>query len=130
MSYLGRQTKYKSWDFVDRDLNVEISLEELVKFLNEKAEAIEGLEISVKEKKQRYVIIIINALASTLCRKPDLQKEFLNKVKAQLDIDSLPWKTESSKIRHAGKNKSVSDEATKLRDKMSEQLNIPPENML
>ena len=39
----------------------------LLKFLNDEADCFESMKLEAKEKKQRYVIIIVNALASTLC---------------------------------------------------------------
>ena len=44
-------------------LQDEVSVGRLLGFLNAEAECIESMNLTIKEKKQRYVIIIVNALA-------------------------------------------------------------------
>ena len=49
----------------------------LLKFLNDEADCFESMKLEAKEKKQRYVIIIVNALASTLWAHKELQENFI-----------------------------------------------------
>lgn len=112
-------------------LQDEISVGRLLGFLNAEAECIETMNLTVKEKKQRYVIIIVNALASTLWRHPIQQKRFLSRCRWHIGIDAATWDTQTSRIRNAtGRKRNVSSRAIKLRDELYEQLGIPPEHRL
>ena len=112
-------------------LQDEISVGRLLGFLNAEAECIESMSLTVKEKKQRYVIIIVNALASTLWRHPIQQKRFINRCRWQIGIDSVTWNTQTSRIRNATERKgNVSRRALKLRDELYDQLGIPLKHRL
>ena len=112
-------------------LQNEISVGRLLGFLNSEAECIESMDLTVKEKKQRYVIIIINALASTLWTHPRLQKRFLERCRWQIGIDAATWDTQTSRIRNATScTRTVSSRAIQLRDALYDQLDIPPEHRL
>ena len=112
-------------------LQDEISVGRLLGFLNAEAECIESMNLTIKEKKQRYVIIIVNALASTLWHHPIQQKRFLSRCRWQIGIDSVTWDTQTSRIRNAtGRNRNVSCRALQLRDELYEQLGIPIEHRL
>lgn len=112
-------------------LQDEISVGRLLGFLNAEAECIESFSLTVKEKKQRYVIIIANALASTLWNHPLQQKRFLDNCKRMIGIDPITWSTQTSRIRNAAaSDRTVSFKAIQLREELYEQLGIPPEHRL
>lgn len=116
---------------LNRYLQNEISVGKLLGFLNAEAECMESMNLTVKEKKQRYVIIIVNALASTLWRHPIQQKRFLSRCRWQIGIDSATWDTQTSRIRNAtGHKRNVSSRALQLRDELYEQLGIPIEHRM
>lgn len=112
-------------------LQDEVSVGRLLGFLNAEADCIESMNLTIKEKKQRYVIIIVNALASTLWRHPFQQKRFLSRCRWQIGIDSATWDTQTSRIRNAKEcNGCVSSKALNLRNELYEQLGIPIEHRL
>ena len=118
-------------DPLNHYLQNEISVGYLLGFLNAEAEYFESMNLAIKEKKQRYVIIIVNALASTLWNHPQLQKRFLDRCKWQIGIDSATWDTQTSRIRNATACAgTVSSRAVQLRDALYDQLGIPPEHRL
>lgn len=118
-------------DELNKYLEDAVSVGYLLKFLNDEADCIETVAMEPKEKKQRYVIVIVNALASTLWRHTELQKRFIERCRLQLGIDSVTWNTQSSRIRHASpKNKTVSRKTLNLREDLYDLLNIPEEHRL
>ena len=100
----------------------------LLKFLNDEADCFESMKLEAKEKKQRYVIIIVNALASTLWAHKELQEGFIEKCRIRINIDKATWDSQTSRIRNASAgNRVVSQKALQLRDELYEQLGIPSE---
>ena len=100
----------------------------LLKFLNDEADCFESMKLEAKEKKQRYVIIIVNALASTLWAHKELQDCFMEKCRIRINIDKATWDSQTSRIRNASAgNRVVSQKALQLRDELYEQLGIPSE---
>ena len=100
----------------------------LLKFLNEEADCFESMKLEPKEKKQRYVIIIVNALASTLWAHKDLQERFMENCRRMIKIDKATWDSQTSRIRNASVGgRTVSQKALRLRDELYEQLCIPTE---
>ena len=86
------------------------------------------MKLEAKEKKQRYVIIIVNALASTLWTHKELQDRFIEKCRIRISIDKATWDSQTSRIRNAStRDKTVSQKALQLRDELYEQLGIPSE---
>ena len=103
----------------------------LLKFLNDEADCFESMKLEAKEKKQRYVIIIVNALASTLWAHKELQEGFIEKCRIRINIDKATWDSQTSRIRNASAgNRVVSQKALQLRDELYEQLGIPSESRL
>ena len=100
----------------------------LLKFLNDEADCFESMRLEAKEKKQRYVIIIVNALASTLWAHKELQERFIEKCRIRIRIDKATWDSQTSRIRNASaSDRNVSQKALQLRDELYEQLGIPSE---
>ena len=100
----------------------------LLKFLNDEADCFEPIKLESKEKKQRYVIIIVNALASTLWNHKELQERFIENCRIRMDIDRVTWDSQTSRIRNASaRSRIVSQKAIRLRDELYEQLGIPAE---
>ena len=100
----------------------------LLKFLNDEADCFESMKLEAKEKKQRYVIIIVNALASTLWAYKELQESFIENCRTRLRIDRTTWESQTSRIRNASPgSRIVSQKALQLRDELYEQLGIPSE---
>ena len=100
----------------------------LLKFLNDEADCFESMKLEVKEKKQRYVIIIVNALASTLWCHKELQERFIERCRIRIRIDKTTWDSQTSRIRNASaSDRIVSLRALQLRDELYEQLGIPSE---
>ena len=100
----------------------------LLKFLNDEADCFESMTLEAKEKKQRYVIIIVNALASTLWAHKELQERFIEKCRIMIRIDKATWDSQTSRIRNASAGgRTVSLKALQLRDELYEQLGIPSE---
>ena len=100
----------------------------LLKFLNDEADCFESMKLEAKEKKQRYVIIIVNALASTLWAHKELQERFIEKCRIRINIDKATWDSQTSRIRNASAgDRIVSQKALQLRDELYEQLGIPSE---
>ena len=96
----------------------------LLKFLNDEADCFGTMKLEAKEKKQRYVIIIVNALASTLWAHKELQE----KCRIRINIDKATWDSQTSRIRNASAgDRIVSQKALQLRDELYEQLGIPSE---
>ena len=86
------------------------------------------MTLEAKEKKQRYVIIIVNALASTLWTHKELQDRFIEKCRIRIGIDKATWDSQTSRIRNASaRDRNVSQKALQLRDELYEQLGIPSE---
>ena len=65
-------------DILNDYLDNPVTAVSLLKFLNDEADCFESIKLEAKEKKQRYVIIIVNALASTLWAHKEMQERFLN----------------------------------------------------
>lgn len=100
----------------------------LLKFLNDEADCFESMTLEAKEKKQRYVIIIVNALAATLWAHKELQERFIEKCRIMIRIDKATWDSQTSRIRNASAGgRTVSLKALQLRDELYEQLGIPSE---
>lgn len=100
----------------------------LLKFLNDEAHCFESMTLEAKEKKQRYVIIIVNALAATLWAHKELQERFIEKCRIMIRIDKATWDSQTSRIRNASAGgRTVSLKALQLRDELYEQLGIPSE---
>ena len=100
----------------------------LLKFLNDEADCFESMKLEAKEKKQRYVIIIVNALASTLWAHKELQERFIENCRIKIRIDKATWDSQTSRIRNASAGgRIVSLKALQLRDERYEQLGIPSE---
>ena len=100
----------------------------LLKFLNDEAPCFESMTLEAKEKKQRYVIIIVNALAATLWAHKELQERFIEKCRIMIRIDKATWDSQTSRIRNASAGgRTVSLKALQLRDELYEQLGIPSE---
>ena len=100
----------------------------LLKFLNDEADCFESMKLEAKEKKQRYVIIIVNALASTLWAHKELQERFIENCRIKIRIDKATWDLQTSRIRNASAGgRIVSLKALQLRDELYEQLGIPSE---
>lgn len=100
----------------------------LLKFLNDEAHCFESMTLEAKEKKQRYVIIIVNALAATLWAHKELQERFIEKCRIRISIDKATWDSQTSRIRNASAGgRTVSLKALQLRDELYEQLGIPSE---
>lgn len=100
----------------------------LLKFLNDEADCFESMKLEAKEKKQRYVIIIVNALASTLWAHKELQERFIENCRIRIRIDKATWDSQTSRIRNASAGgRTVSLKALQLRDELYEQLGIPSE---
>ncbi len=100
----------------------------LLKFLNDEADCFESMKLEAKEKKQRYVIIIVNALASTLWAHKELQERFIENCRIKIRIDKATWDSQTSRIRNASAGgRIVSLKALQLRDELYEQLGIPSE---
>lgn len=100
----------------------------LLKFLNDEADCLESMKLEVKEKKQRYVIIIVNALASTLWAHKELQERFIENCRIMIKIDKTTWNSQTSRIRNADADgRIVSQKALQLRDELYELLGIPSE---
>ena len=98
----------------------------LLKFLNDEADCFESMKLEAKEKKQRYVIIIVNALASTLWAHKELQERFIEN--CRIRIDKATWDSQTSRIRNASAGgRTVSQKALQLRDELYELLGIPSE---
>ena len=86
------------------------------------------MKLEAKEKKQRYVIIIVNALAATLWAHKELQERFIEKCRIMIRIDKATWDSQTSRIRNASAGgRTVSLKALQLRDELYEQLGIPSE---
>ena len=87
--------------------------------------------LEAKEKKQRYVMIVVNALASTLWAHKELQEQFIENCRLRLGIDRITWDTQTSRIRNASSGKgSVSAKALNLRDELYDRLAVPEEHRL
>lgn len=100
----------------------------LLKFLNDEADCFESMKLEAKEKKQRYVIIIVNALASTLWAHKELQERFIENCRIRIRIDKATWDSQTSRIRNASAGgRTVSQKALQLRDELYELLGIPSE---
>ena len=100
----------------------------LLKFLNDEADCFESMKLEAKEKNQRYVIIIVNALASTLWAHKELQERFIENCRIKIRIDKATWDSQTSRIRNASAGgRIVSLKALQLRDELYEQLGIPSE---
>ena len=100
----------------------------LLKFLNDEADCFESMKLEAKEKKQRYVIIIVNALASTLWAHKELQERFIENCRIKISIDRATWDSQTSRIRNASSGgRIVSQKALRLRDELYERLGIPSE---
>ena len=86
------------------------------------------MKLEAKEKKQRYVIIIVNALASTLWALKELQDRFIENCRTKISIDKATWDSQTSRIRNASSGgRIVSQKALRLRDELYERLGIPSE---
>lgn len=100
----------------------------LLKFLNDEADCFESMKLEAKEKKQRYIIIIVNALASTLWAHKELQDRFIENCRTKISIDKATWDSQTSRIRNASSGgRIVSQKALRLRDELYERLGIPSE---
>ena len=118
-------------DTLNAYLKNPVSVSLLLKFLNDEADCLETSALEFKEKKQRYVMIVINALASTLWAHKGLQDRFVENCRIRLGIDRITWDTQTSRIRNASAGKgSVSARALNLRDELYDQLSIPKEHRL
>ena len=103
----------------------------LLKFLNDEADCFEAAALEAKEKKQRYVMIVVNALASTLWAHKGLQEQFIENCRLRLGIDRITWDTQTSRIRNASSGKGpVSAKALNLRNELYDQLAVPEEHRL
>ena len=115
-------------DILNEYLENPLSAISLLKFLNDEADCFESMKLEAKEKKQRYVIIIVNALASTLWTHKELQERFIEKCRIRIGIDKATWDSQTSRIRNASAGgRTVSLKALQLRDELYEQLGIPSE---
>ena len=115
-------------DILNEYLENPLSAISLLKFLNDEADCFESMKLEAKEKKQRYVIIIVNALASTLWIHKELQDRFIEKCRIRIGIDKATWDSQTSRIRNASAGgRTVSLKALQLRDELYEQLGIPSE---
>ena len=115
-------------DILNEYLENPLSAISLLKFLNDEADCFESMKLEAKEKKQRYVIIIVNALASTLWTHKELQDRFIEKCRIRISIDKATWDSQTSRIRNASAGgRTVSLKALQLRDELYEQLGIPSE---
>ena len=115
-------------DILNEYLENPLSALSLLKFLNDEADCFESMKLEAKEKKQRYVIIIVNALASTLWSHKELQERFIEKCRIRIRIDKATWDSQTSRIRNASaSDRNVSQKALQLRDELYEQLGIPSE---
>ena len=115
-------------DILNEYLENPLSAISLLKFLNDEADCFESMKLEAKEKKQRYVIIIVNALASTLWTHKELQDRFIETCRIRISIDKATWASQTSRIRNASKrDRTVSQKALQLRDELYEQLGIPSE---
>lgn len=115
-------------DILNEYLENPLSAISLLKFLNDEADCFESMKLEAKEKKQRYVIIIVNALASTLWTHKELQDRFIEKCRIRIGIDKATWDSQTSRIRNASAGgRIVSLKALQLRDELYEQLGIPSE---
>ena len=115
-------------DTLNEYLENPLSALSLLKFLNDEADCFESMKLEAKEKKQRYVIIIVNALASTLWSHKELQERFIEKCRIRIGIDKATWDSQTSRIRNASaRDRNVSQKALQLRDELYEQLGIPSE---
>lgn len=115
-------------DILNEYLENPLSAISLLKFLNDEADCFESMTLEAKEKKQRYVIIIVNALASTLWAHKELQERFIEKCRIMIRIDKATWDSQTSRIRNASAGgRTVSLKALQLRDELYEQLGIPSE---
>ena len=108
-----------------------VSVGQLLEFLNDEAGCFESSALEAKEKKQRYVMIVINALASTLWAHKELQSKFIENCRLRLGIDKATWDTQTSRIRNAvARTGTVSERALNLRRNLYEQLSVPEEHRL
>lgn len=115
-------------DILNEYLENPLSAISLLKFLNDEAYCFESMTLEAKEKKQRYVIIIVNALAATLWAHKELQERFIEKCRIMIRIDKATWDSQTSRIRNASAGgRTVSLKALQLRDELYEQLGIPSE---
>lgn len=115
-------------DILNEYLENPLSAISLLKFLNDEADCFESMKLEAKEKKQRYVIIIVNALAATLWAHKELQERFIEKCRIMIRIDKATWDSQTSRIRNASAGgRTVSLKALQLRDELYEQLGIPSE---
>ena len=115
-------------DILNEYLENPLSAISLLKFLNDEAHCFESMTLEAKEKKQRYVIIIVNALAATLWAHKELQERFIEKCRIMIRIDKATWDSQTSRIRNASaRDRNVSQKALQLRDELYEQLGIPSE---
>ena len=115
-------------DILNEYLENPLSAISLLKFLNDEAHCFESMTLEAKEKKQRYVIIIVNALAATLWAHKELQERFIEKCRIMIRIDKATWDSQTSRIRNASAGgRTVSLKALQLRDELYEQLGIPSE---
>ena len=110
-------------DILNDYLENPVTVISLLKFLNDEADCFESMKLEAKEKKQRYVIIIVNALASTLWAHKELQERFIEKCRIKIRIDKATWDSQTSRIRNASTGgRIVSQKALQLRDGLYEQL--------
>ena len=115
-------------DILNEYLENPLSAISLLKFLNDEAHCFESMTLEAKEKKQRYVIIIVNALAATLWAHKELQERFIEKCRIMIRIDKATWDSQTSRIRNASAGgRTVSQKALQLRDELYELLGIPSE---
>ena len=115
-------------DILNDYLENPVTTASLLKFLNDEADCFESMKLKAKEKKQRYIIIIINALASTLWLHKDLQERFIENCRIRIGIDKATWDSQTSRIRNATSGgRTVRQKALRLRDELYEQLGIPSE---
>ena len=115
-------------DILNDYLDNPVTAVSLLKFLNDEADCFESIKLEAKEKKQRYVIIIVNALASTLWAHKEMQERFLENCRIRMRIDRATWDSQTSRIRNASEGgRIVSQKALQLRDELYEQLGIPSE---
>lgn len=115
-------------DILNEYLDNPVTAIGLLKFLNDEADCFESMKLETKEKKQRYVIIIVNALASTLWNHKELQEQFIENCRIRIGIDRATWNSQTSRIRNASAGGGVvSQKALQLRDELYGQLGIPSE---
>lgn len=115
-------------DILNDYLESPVTAISLLKFLNDEADCFESMKLEVKEKKQRYVIIIVNALASTLWAHKELQECFIKNCRIRIRIDKATWDSQTSRIRNASAgDRIVSQKALQLRDELYELFGIPSE---